>query len=634
MTEATRVPAASLLRVSTAAQAADGTSLETQSRANREFISARGRSLAGEYVEREGVSGAAAERGDVDRLLRDIRAGLVQVVVVNKVDRFVRDARQFHNTIAEIEGAGALFVSATEGFDGSTASGRMHRSMLAVIAAFERDRIRERTQDGVRETVRMGFWPGGEPRFGLRTVKDRHSKHKRVVVHRAEAATVNLATGLLVDEGLDMAQAAARLNALSHKPRRAGRWDAALLRAALSGDGLCGSWTYSGPKRGRRAPKGEAITIAVPPVLSPERHAALAEVLRATSRRVGPSGFYLLSHGRLVSPCGRNYHGTERNDREVRAYRCSGGASGCGCRRLHAGQVEDAVWGAVVDLLSHPDRLLASAEAHLAERGRRLGVEREEAARVAARMAEVQRALTTTIRDYAKKGLPADAVSAATAELQEELDSLRSHRDELARWERADLDEAARSKSLWRVARLASDRLRHMPEADRDRILELLRVRVDVEGWEQCGECEGRGKLPGRRGGYRCGRCRGLRQIASVHVQGVFIDRLADVLDGSPVHFGNNCGAAAYRGERDQNGLAGRLRSASWPTPRGTCPASCWSPGSPAAPGAGAGCRSACPPCPGPPCSSPPPTPTRPSGPSSSSPWASPPASACGPGSA
>jgi DNA invertase Pin-like site-specific DNA recombinase len=549
------VPAASLLRVSTAAQAADGTSLETQSRANREFIAARGWSLAGEYVEREGVSGAAEERGDVDRLLRDIRAGAVQVVVVNKVDRFVRDARQFHNTIAEIEGAGALFVSATEGFDGSTASGRMHRSMLAVIAAFERDRIRERTQDGVRETVRMGFWPGGEPRFGLRTVKDRSTKHKRVVLHRAEAATIRTAVGLLVDEGLDFTQAAARLNAMGCPPRHAGRWSAALLRAAVSGDGLCGSWTYADPSRGRTPPRGEPITIRVPEVLTPERHAALAEVLASTSRPHGPQGFYLLSRGRLLSPCGERYQGTARNDREVRAYRCAGSGRGCGCRRLHAGQVEDAVWGAVVDLLSHPDRLLASAEEHLAARGRRLGVEREEAAKVEARMAEVQRALTTTIREYAKQGLPADALSAATSELQEELEALRSHRAELARWERADVAEAARSKSLWRVARVASDRLRDMLAEDRDRVLELLRVRVDVEGWDDCGACEGRGKLPGRRGGYRCDRCRGLRQIATVHVHGVFVDRLGDVLAGSPVrHFGNNRCAAPSRRERDQSG--------------------------------------------------------------------------------
>lgn len=113
----------------------------------------------------------------------------------------------------------------------------------------------------------------------------------------------------------------------------------------------------------------------------------------------------------------------------------------------------------------------------------------------------------------------------------------------LARRERADLAEAARSKSVWRVARVASDRLRHMAAKDRERVLELLRVSVDVEGWEQCGECDGRGKLPGRRGGDRCGRRQGCARSPQ-STSRACSSTPGDVLAGSRVHFGNNRHAA------------------------------------------------------------------------------------------
>ena len=108
-----------------------------------------------EYVD-EGVSGAAAERPGLDRLMADARRGRLDTILVWKFDRFARSTKHLLDALEQFRHLGVDFVSMREGIDTSTATGKMVFTMIAAIAEFEREIIRERVVAGVRRAQAAG----------------------------------------------------------------------------------------------------------------------------------------------------------------------------------------------------------------------------------------------------------------------------------------------------------------------------------------------------------------------------------------------------------------------------------------------------------------------------------------------
>jgi site-specific DNA recombinase len=570
MTQATDIAAASLLRVSTFAQATEGTSLDTQAEANEGFIGAHGWRFVQHYVEDEGVSGAKEEqdRPDVARLLADVRAGRVQVVVVYKVDRYARDTLTFLQSIKQIEAAGAMLLSASEPWDATTPAGRLQRTMLAVFAGFEREQIIERTSRGLRAVARMGYWPGGPPPYGFAVEPVEGTKHKRLAVNEVEARAVRLAVDMLI-EGKTTQEVADRLNAEDAPRRKAARWTHAGVRRMLKEIPLSGTWEYARqrPKSQHQA-KGEALTVEVPALITPERERQLQAALARTASPHVHDQFYVFAKGTVKGRCGANYFGTYWRVRGYRQYQCVGttwdAEDRCDCRRIDADQLEGAVWAEVTALLSDPERLLSMARDYLGLRREQVGVERGQLATVRSKIARLERSLSETVVEYAKAGLPAAALTEATRALQDELQSLRDHEARLEAWQAENVAESGRMRRLWELADLAATRLATMTPQQRRHVLALLDVRVTVLGWDHCPECLGRGKVKGGKGGVRCPRCVGLKQIATVRVEGTVYDRLLDVLDRTDD--GGDYAAVA----------AGNVCEDSDVTPRGPAPRPRW----------------------------------------------------------
>jgi site-specific DNA recombinase len=108
-----------------------------------------------------GYSGGSTDRPDLQRLLDDIRARKIDVIVVYKVDRLTRSLADFAKLVELFDAQGLSFVSVTQQFNTTTSMGRLTLNVLLSFAQFEREVTSERIRDKIAASKRKGLWVGG-----------------------------------------------------------------------------------------------------------------------------------------------------------------------------------------------------------------------------------------------------------------------------------------------------------------------------------------------------------------------------------------------------------------------------------------------------------------------------------------
>jgi DNA invertase Pin-like site-specific DNA recombinase len=129
-----------------------------------------------------GFSGATLERPALQRLLADVEAERVDVVVVYKIDRLSRSLMDFAKLVEVFDRHEVTFVSVTQAFNTTTSMGRLTLNILLSFAQFEREVIGERIRDKFAASRARGMWMGGKAPLGYRVL------NRKLVVHAAEAA--------------------------------------------------------------------------------------------------------------------------------------------------------------------------------------------------------------------------------------------------------------------------------------------------------------------------------------------------------------------------------------------------------------------------------------------------------------
>ena len=124
------------------------------------------------------------DRPAMQRLLADLGRGLIDVIVVYKIDRLTRSLADFARIVETLDRQGASFVSITQQFNTTTSMGRLTLNVLLSFAQFEREVTGERIRDKIAASKRRGMWMGGNLPLGY-DVKDR-----QLVVNPSEAETV------------------------------------------------------------------------------------------------------------------------------------------------------------------------------------------------------------------------------------------------------------------------------------------------------------------------------------------------------------------------------------------------------------------------------------------------------------
>ena len=147
----------------------DFNSLDAQRESCAAYVlsqASEGWSLIRENYDDGGLSGGTLERPALQRLLADVAAAKIDIIVVYKVDRLTRSLLDFAKLVEAFDKAGTSFVSVTQSFNTTTSMGRLTLNMLLSFAQFEREVTAERIRDKIAASKAKGMWMGGTPPLG------------------------------------------------------------------------------------------------------------------------------------------------------------------------------------------------------------------------------------------------------------------------------------------------------------------------------------------------------------------------------------------------------------------------------------------------------------------------------------
>lgn len=165
----------------------DFNSLDAQHDASQAYIRSQAHAgwtpVRGKYDD-GGFSGGNTDRPALQRLLDDVGAGKVDVIVVYKVDRLTRSLADFAKLVELFDKHDVSFVSVTQHFNTTTSMGRLTLNVLLSFAQFEREVTSERIRDKIGASKRKGLWVGGMAPLGYDT------KDRKISVNEAEAQRV------------------------------------------------------------------------------------------------------------------------------------------------------------------------------------------------------------------------------------------------------------------------------------------------------------------------------------------------------------------------------------------------------------------------------------------------------------
>ncbi|MBU8541829.1 recombinase family protein [Falsiroseomonas tokyonensis] len=337
-------------------------SLEAQRAACEAYIASQrpeGWVLVHDRYDDGGVSGGTLDRPALKRLLADIESGLVDVVVVYKVDRLSRSLMDFAKLVETFEAHDVTFVAITQSLNTTTSMGRLTLNMLLSFAQYERELIGERVRDKIAASRARGMWMGGPVPLGYRV------ENRKLLIDEAGAATVRR-----VFEGFAEIRSGTRLLPIllaeGHVTKTGRPFDKSALYKLLVNRVYIGEAVHKGT-----AYPGEHDAI-VPRDLWDRVHGILAEsprVRAAQARQRAPA----LLRGLLFGPDGRamSPSHTRKKGRLYRYYVSQavlqGGANDAPHRRLPAGEIEGLVMAQVRALLRQPEVVVGTWRAARAE---------------------------------------------------------------------------------------------------------------------------------------------------------------------------------------------------------------------------------------------------------------------------
>jgi len=306
-----------------------------------------------------GFSGGTLNRPGVQRLLDDVREGLVDVIVVYKIDRLSRSLADFSKLVELFDEHKVTFVSVTQSFNTTTSMGRLTLNILLSFAQFERELGGERVRDKIAASRAKGIWMGGMPPLGYDVVERKLIPNPAEVklVRRIFERFIALGSITLLSRELRAEGVTTKSWTTIKDKMRAGKLiDKGYLYKLFKNPVVIGIAAYKGKHfPGEHAAiLDRAIWDQVQEMLGRNEQKARAAQNRPSSTPALLKGLTFADDGWAMTP-----GATKKQDKCYRYYVNTAsmkiGKEGCKVHRVPAGEIEAAVIAQVRKVLQAPE---------------------------------------------------------------------------------------------------------------------------------------------------------------------------------------------------------------------------------------------------------------------------------------
>lgn len=306
---------AAYIRVSTQMQVEDGYSLSAQRERLKAFAYSQGWEIVKFYVD-EGLSAKDMDRPDLQRMLKGVREGIFDIVLVYKLDRLTRSVIDLDKLLTEFSKHDVMFKSSTEVYDTTTATGRLFIRLVASMAQWERENLGERVRFGMQEKAREGKWTVSTPPLGY------DSKESELIVNPSEAAVVKEIFSLYLS-GMGMHKIARNLNERGLYTKKGKAWAQSTIQYILTNPIYHGTTRYNYRLNKENYFEVEGV---VPSIISDEEYQLTQQMIQKR-RTVHPrqaTSKYLFSKVLKCARCGKTLVGksssTKRGEKVYYSY--------------------------------------------------------------------------------------------------------------------------------------------------------------------------------------------------------------------------------------------------------------------------------------------------------------------------
>ncbi len=348
-----KIVAAEYCRYSSSAQD-DGYSIEAQQKAIANFALSNGYDVQYSYIDRA-KTGTNANRPEFQRMMKDAKAGLFDVIIIHKIDRFSRNRYDFAVYEAHLSMCGVKLISVTENF-GEGVEADLMKGFHELFADYYSKNLSREVRKSLDIISSQGLHCGGSPPLGYDVVD------KKLAINEAEAEIVRLIFEMYSNKYTynDMAK---ELNARGYTTKSGNEFSASSFNSILNQEKYIGTYVYnrrvSKSLTGKynshaNKPEDEIVRIpnAVPRIIDDETFNRVQARLNQNKRKVGAyksKSNYLLSGLIVCGECGFHYQGNSRKGGSgtiYSSYRCGKKQNhkiGCGNKEIEKNKLENFV---------------------------------------------------------------------------------------------------------------------------------------------------------------------------------------------------------------------------------------------------------------------------------------------------